>query len=99
MASSTSQGDLNNTAAARPTVAIVPDLINISHTLAIGASEDDPRVRKAYRPFLLADQITKSDWIGKLELSTAMKMMEQELKRSNDDRLKVLMLFGSMRRR
>ena len=99
MASSTSQGDLDNTAAARPTVAIAPDLTNISRSLAIEASEDDPRIRKAYRPFMLSDEITKADWVAKLELSTALKMVEQELKRSNGDRIKVLVLFGSMRRR
>lgn len=99
MASMTSQGDLNNTAAARPSAVIPPDLINSKQTLAIQVSEDDAPVRKAYRPFLLDDEITKNDWISNLELSTVMKMVEEELKGNNGDRLKVLVLFGSMRRR
>lgn len=99
MASIISQGDLNNTSAARPSAVIAPDPTNSKPTLAIPLSEDDAQVRKAYRPFLLDDEITKNDWISKLELSTALNMVEEELKRSNGDRLKVLVLFGSMRRR
>ena len=99
MASNTSQDDLNNTAAARPAVMISPDFTNPTRTLAIPASKDDAHIRRAYRPFILNDQITKNDWIAKLELSIAMQMVEEELRRSNGDRLKVLVLFGSMRRR
>ena len=99
MATISSQGDLNNTAAARPAVVISPDLTNSFRTLAIPASEDDVQIRKAYRPFILNNQITRNDWIAKLELSTAMKMVEEELRQNNGDRLKVLVLFGSMRRR
>ena len=99
MARNTSQGDLNNIAAARSAVVISPDLTNSTQTLAIPASEDDAQIRKAYRPFILNDQITKDDWIAKLELSTAMKMVEEDLRRTDGDRLKVLVLFGSMRRR
>ncbi len=95
----TSQGDLNNTAAARPSTVIAPDLTDLKRTLAIPVSEDDALVRKAYRPFLLDDEVTKNDWVSELELSTVLKMVEGELKRSSGDRLKVLVLFGSMRRR
>ncbi len=99
MASISSQGDLNNTAAARPSVVIAPDLTNAKRTLAIPPSQDDEQIRKAYRPFLLDDNVTQVDWVSKLELSTAIRMVEEEMKRSNGDRLKVLVLFGSMRRR
>ena len=100
MASNTSShGDLNNTAAARPTVTIVPDLTDLKRTLAVPASEDATQIRNSYRPFLLSDEITNNDWIAKLELSTIMKMVEEDLRRSGGDRLKVLVLFGSMRRR
>ena len=94
-----SQGDLNNTAAVRPSAFIAPDPTLAGRTLAISTSEDEIRIRRAYRPFLLPDEIAKNDWIAKLELSTAIKMVEEDLKRSNGDRLKVLILFGSLRRR
>ncbi len=57
----TSQGDLNNTAAARPSAVIAPDLTDLKRTLAIPIFEDDALVRKAYRPFLLDDEVTKND--------------------------------------
>lgn len=92
-------GDLNNTQAARAFVEIAPDLKYLKRTLAIPPSEDAKDVRKAYRPFLLDDEISSNDWVSKLELSTAMKMVEQELKSTEGDRLKVLVLYGSMRAR
>jgi len=92
-----STGDLNNTQAARAPIEIKPDLSFVERTFAISASEDIPEVRAAYRPFLMNDKVASSDWIAKLELSTAMKMVEEDLKRTGGDRLKVLVLFGSMR--
>lgn len=92
-----STGDLNNTQAARAPIEIKPDLSFVERTFAISASEDIPEVREAYRPFLKNDKVASSDWIAKLELSTAMKMVEEDLKRTGGDRLKVLVLFGSMR--
>ncbi|OCK93534.1 arsenate resistance ArsH [Cenococcum geophilum 1.58] len=92
-----STGDLNNTQAARAPIEIKPDLSFVERTFAISASEDIPEVREAYRPFLMNDKVASSDWIAKLELSTAMKMVEEDLKRTGGDRLKVLVLFGSMR--
>ena len=99
MAMTSSHGDLNNTAAVRPPAFIAPDPILARRALAIPASEDDPNVRGAYRPFLLPDGIVKDDWIAKLELSTAIKMVEEDWKRNGGDRIKVLVLFGSLRRR
>ena len=94
-----SMGDLNNTDAARVAVSLRPDPSYLNRTLEIPASEDDPEVRKAYRPFLLSSEVIQSDWVSKLELSTVMKMAEQELERSDGNRLKVLVLYGSMRSR
>lgn len=96
---STPVGDLNNTHAARAAVVFEPDLSYFNRTLAIPASEDDPQVRQAYRPFLLSPQVTNSDWVASLELSTIIKMAEQDLTRSGGDRLKVMVLYGSMRSR
>jgi arsenic resistance protein ArsH len=67
-------------------------------SLAISAKEDDPIIREKYRPFLLDPEITANDWIGKLELSTVTRFAEQDLK-ATDSRLKVLVLYGSLRQR
>lgn len=91
-------GDLNNTSAMRLQVELEPDAAYFNHSLEITASEDDPEIRSKYRPFLLDTESTKNDWISKLELSTAMKMAEDDLKRTGS-RLKILMLYGSMRSR
>ncbi|KAJ9669634.1 hypothetical protein H2201_000017 [Coniosporium apollinis] len=98
-APATSSGDLNNTKAARAFVEIAPDLKYLKRTLAIPPSEDAKDIRGAYRPFLLDDEISSNEWVSRLELSTAMKMVEQELKSTDGDRLKVLVLYGSMRAR
>lgn len=92
-----STGDLNNTQAARAPVEIKPDLSFADRTLAISASEDSPEVREAYRPYLMNEKVASSDWIARLELSTVIKMVEEDLNRTGGDRLKVLVLFGSMR--
>ncbi|KAJ8102362.1 arsenate resistance ArsH [Lipomyces tetrasporus] len=92
-----SGGDLNSTNAARLVGEIEPDLAYLGRTLAIPAVEDDSEVRSAYRPFLLGCETANNDWIAQLELSTAMKMAEDEMKRT--DRLKILVLYGSMRSR
>jgi arsenical resistance protein ArsH len=60
--------------------------------------EDDPITRNHYRPFLLPDYIASKDWIADLELSTALKMTEQEMK-SSGERLRILVLYGSLRTR
>lgn len=91
-------GDLNNTSAMRLQVELEPDPAYFSRSLAISASDDDADVRAKYRPFLLDTEATQNDWIAKLELSTAMKMAEEDYQRTGD-RLKILMLYGSMRAR
>ena len=93
-----STGDLNDTAAARPTVEIVPDSAYIHSSLAISESEDDRQIRESYRPFLRNARTSSQDWVDALELSTVMKMAEQDLENTGE-RLKVLVLFGSLRKR
>ncbi|KAK9371667.1 flavoprotein-like protein [Lipomyces chichibuensis] len=95
----TSNGDLNNASAARQTTEIVPDSTYLGRTFAIPAMEDDSDIRKEYRPFLLDDEIANNDWVANLELSTALKLVGQDMKRTEGNRLKVLVLYGSMRSR
>ncbi|KAJ5090826.1 hypothetical protein N7532_009510 [Penicillium argentinense] len=66
-------------------------------TLALRSSEDDPYIRQKYRPFILCNDAAE-DWIDNLELTTALNMAENNIKITND-RLKVLVLYGSLRRR
>lgn len=66
-------------------------------SLAISKKEDDADIRHNYRPFLLQDD-TAEDWVSTLELTTALDMAAKELQVSHN-RLKVLVLYGSLRRR
>lgn len=66
-------------------------------SLALPLSEDDSGIRQKYRPFILSDNATE-DWINNLELTTALEMAELNLRETNK-RLKVLVLYGSLRRR
>lgn len=99
MSSVTMNGDLNNTAAERlrKEIAIDPEYRNRS--FAISPSQDDSTIRKSYRPFLINDELPEDDWIAQLELSTALKMVEASIINNGGDRLKVLVLHGSMRSR
>ncbi|KAL4786747.1 arsenate resistance ArsH [Aspergillus varians] len=67
-------------------------------SLAIPASEDNADIRHKYRPFILEDVTGEEDWVSALELTAAMDMAAQELQKPNN-RLKVLVLYGSLRRR
>lgn len=71
-------------------------------SLALRASEDDPSIRQKYRPFILnndsAATTTDDDWINNLELTTALDMAEKNLQATNQ-RLRVLVLYGSLRKR
>ncbi|KAF2003605.1 hypothetical protein P154DRAFT_78867 [Amniculicola lignicola CBS 123094] len=97
--SASPQGDLNNTSAARAQVFIDGDESYASHSLAIPATEDDATIRQDYRPFLMNDEVTKSDWISTLELNTALQMVDTEILSKGAERLKILVLYGSMRER
>ncbi|CAG8906035.1 unnamed protein product [Penicillium egyptiacum] len=66
-------------------------------TLALSPSEDSPDIRHKYRPFILDDNSTE-DWVNKLDLATAADMAEDNLRVTNE-RLKVLVLYGSLRKR
>ena len=90
-------GDLNNTEALRKTSRLPPDPAYAGRTLAIPEDEDDSAIRAEYRPFLPRDDVARSDWVAQLELSTALKMAEADLRRTRGDRVKVMVLFGSMR--
>lgn len=71
--------------------------IDVSYrTLALRPSEDSPDVRQKYRPFILSDDA--EDWVNNLDLTTAMDMAELDLRLTNK-RLRVLVLYGSLRRR
>jgi arsenic resistance protein ArsH len=92
-------GDLNNTAAERARAEITADPAYRNLSLAILASEDEEGVRRSYRPFLLDEASQDQDWVAQLELSTVLKMVDLQVIRNGGDRLKVLILHGSMRKR
>jgi len=67
-------------------------------SLAILESEDNATIRQRYRPFIIEDDAAE-DWVTNLELTTAMDMAAQELHKSSNNRIKVLVLYGSLRQR
>ena len=69
-----------------------------SHHLAISRADDDESIRVKYRPYLQDPEVEANDWVAKLELDSTISMMQEHLGRTND-RLKVLMLYGSLRQR
>lgn len=97
--SSIPNGDLNNTSAERARIEIAVDSSYQGRSLAIPPSEDDAETRKNYRPFILEGEHEKGDWVAQLELSTALKMVETRVLQRGDERLKVVVLHGSMRQR
>jgi arsenic resistance protein ArsH len=92
-------GDLNNTAAERVRAEITTDAAYRDVSLAIPPSADENLLRKTYRPFLFDDAKQEQDWVAQLELSTVLKMVDLQVLKSGSDRLKVLVLHGSMRKR
>lgn len=66
-------------------------------SLALSLNEDDPVTRQKYRPFILPNDAAK-DWVSALELTTALDMAKENLRLTNE-RLRVLVLYGSLRRR
>ena len=96
---STNHGDLNNTEVLRKTTEFRPDAAYSGRTLAIPEHDDDVTVRTKYRTFLLDDHVSGTDWVSRLELSTVMNMVEKDMQQNGGDRLKVLMLYGSLRQR
>jgi arsenic resistance protein ArsH len=92
-------GDLNNTAAMRIQREIETDATYHGRSFAIPSSEDVSSIQEQYRPFLLDDATTENDWIAKLELNTTLKLVDSEILKKGKDRLKVLVLYGSLRER
>jgi arsenic resistance protein ArsH len=92
-------GDLNNTAAERVRAHIATDPAYRRTSLAIPACEDDASIRKTYRPFLLDSIHSDRDWVAGIELSTILKMVDLQILRRGGERLRVLVLYGSMRER
>jgi len=92
-------GDLNNTAAERARIELAVDPAFSDRSFAIPAAEDDAAVRESYRPFLLDEDVTRSDWVAKLELSTVLKMVDAQVPGGREERLRVLVLYGSLRQR
>lgn len=92
------QGDLNNTSAIRGITHVEPDAEYSFRSLALTEEEDDTKVRQLYRPFLLSPHQSANDWVSKLELSTVTKLAEESLHQTGE-RLRVLVLYGSLRQR
>lgn len=92
-------GDLNNTAAERARREHDVDPAYCKRSFAVPQIQDDPEVRKRYRPFLLDEETSENDWVSQLELSTALKMVESQVLKGGQERLRVLVLYGSMRNR
>lgn len=67
-----------------------------TRSLAIPETEDDADTRRKYRPFIRDS--TPDDWVSGLELTRVSDMAENDLRVTNE-RLKVLVLYGSLRRR
>jgi arsenic resistance protein ArsH len=72
-------------------------LAECSH-LSLSEKDDDPNTREKYRPFILGPEIESKDWISELELEAAISMAEADLEKTGS-RLKVLVLYGSLRKR
>jgi arsenic resistance protein ArsH len=92
-------GDLNNTGAMRIQKEIENDATYHSRSFAIAPSSEEILLREKYRPFLLDNDTTQSDWIAKLELNTTLKLVNAEILNKGDGRLRVLVLYGSLRER
>lgn len=92
-------GDLNNSHAGRTAVEPTPDPAFAYRSLAIDPSDDPSEIRETHRPFILGDKYIKDDWVAELELSTAIQMVESEILDKGLDRLRILVLYGSLRSR
>ncbi|TEA17307.1 NADPH-dependent FMN reductase ArsH [Colletotrichum sidae] len=93
------QGDLNNSHAGRTAIALAADPAYSYRSLALDCDQDDVEIRKQHRPFLLDGSPATDDWISQLELSTAIKMVQSEILDKGLDRIRILVLYGSLRSR
>lgn len=94
MARTSSNGEFNHSHLPK-TVSIPAE----ASSLAIPPAEDDAEVRSKYRPFLQHPEVTNTDWISQLELDTVLKLASTEIHRTGHQRLRVLVLYGSLRSR
>lgn len=92
-------GDLNNTEAMREHLRFDLDPAYQFRSFAINPCNDDPTIRKQYRPFVLNEGIAASDWVAKLELGAVAKLVDTELLTRGKGRLKIIVLYGSLRTR
>ncbi|KAH6604037.1 NADPH-dependent FMN reductase ArsH [Trichoderma cornu-damae] len=92
-------GDLNNYHAARQAVELPVDPAYRHRSLAIEANEDDAAIRQLYRGFIMPEPFAANDWVEQLELSTVLKLVESEILVKNQPRLRILVLYGSLRSR
>lgn len=68
-------------------------------SLALSSIEDDASLRQKYRPFILDnDANAAEDWVNNLDLTTVLDMAEHDLQNTKE-RLRVLVLYGSLRNR
>jgi len=96
--STPAQGDLNNVASMRQTDEILGNPDFAYRSLAIPAEEDEIELRTNYRPFLLDPVVAEDDWVARLELATVTEMAQRDLIKTGS-RLKILVLYGSLRQR
>lgn len=94
----TSMGDLNNVSSMRAFEKPKRNPEYAYKSLAIPDRSEDAEFRKRYRPFLLDDNIQDTDWVSQLELATVTKMVEEDIQKTGQ-RLRVLVLYGSLRQR
>jgi len=93
-----SQRGLHHTRAAKPFVTMKAGADSGDRSLAIRECDDEPGIRKKYRPFLLDKEDDKADWVDDLGLDTVTTMAAENMQRTGG-RLKVLVLYGSLRQR
>lgn len=93
-----SHGDLNNTDAARPFERPPMDPDFAFRSLAITPPADSDELRQKYRPFLLPSSVANEDWVSRLELATVTKMAYEDIEKTGN-RLRILVLYGSLRKR
>ncbi len=94
-------GDLGNTRVGRAAVELTPGPPHRSLSLTIDALEDNQLIRDRYRPFLQPGNCLDGgeDWITQLELGTVLEMVQTGILDRGLDRLKILVLYGSLRKR
>ncbi|KAF1822648.1 arsenic resistance protein ArsH [Dissoconium aciculare CBS 342.82] len=96
--SAPAQGDLNNTSSMRQIEKLGVNEDFAYRSLEIPTEEDDPEIAEKYRPFRLDAAVAAEDWVSKLELATVAEMAHDDIVKTGQ-RLKVLVLYGSLRQR